>query len=566
MKILNHNQDVLRLLALGGFGEVTQNMFVYHFLPQGKEENDSLLIVDCGVGFPEGDMPGVDLIIPDFSYVLKRERKIAGIVITHGHEDHIGALPLLLPELKTSVPIYAPPLAALLIEEKLEEFGLRRKIRVFREKDKLKLGKFFLEPIRVTHSIPDTFHFLIKTPIGSFYHGSDFKFDLTPFDGRFPDLGKIAEAGKEKVIALLSDCLGSEHPGYSPSEKELAEMFEEQIGKAKGRVLVTTISSNIHRWQQAVNASLKYGRKIVLVGMSVEKNIKLAMKHGYLNLRQEDLVKPERIKNYPDRKLTLLVGGSLGQAGSSLDKIVVGKHKISLKPTDKVIFSSPDYVPGTTAGIYQMIDNLAKLGIEVVYPTASSKLHVSGHACQQELALLVALVNPRWIIPIGGNYRHMRQYVSLIERMGLDSQRVIITDEDEAVLFDRYGQKKQVKGFSMRRVLVDGLGVGDVGQTVLRDRRVLAREGMVVVIYLIDGREKKLIKKPGVVSRGFVYIKQNKQLLESLRKFAADIYQKNWSANVNLRDIRQIIQGEIEKLIYQKTGREPMVLPLLIEV
>jgi len=276
MKILNHNQDVLRLLALGGFGEVTQNMFVYHFLPQGKEENDSLLIVDCGVGFPEGDMPGVDLIIPDFSYVLKRERKIAGIVITHGHEDHIGAL-----------------------------------------------------PIRVTHSIPDTFHFLIKTPIGSFYHGSDFKFDLTPFDGRFPDLGKIAEAGKEKVIALLSDCLGSEHPGYSPSEKELAEMFEEQIGKAKGRVLVTTISSNIHRWQQAVNASLKYGRKIVLVGMSVEKNIKLAMKHGYLNLRQEDLVKPERIKNYPDKKLTLLVGGSLGQAGSSLDKIVVGKHKIS---------------------------------------------------------------------------------------------------------------------------------------------------------------------------------------------------------------------------------------------
>ena len=560
------NDDLVRIVSLGSSSDVTQNMRVYHFLPKGREENDCLLIVDCGVGFPEGDMPGVDLIIPDFSYVLKRQNKIAGIILTHGHEDHIGALPLLLPELKTFIPIYAPRLAALLIEEKIKEFGIKRKVKVFKEDDQLRLREFTIDPIRVTHSIPDTFHFFIRTPIGNFYHGSDFKFDLTPFDGKFSNLTKIAQLGKQKIIGLFSDCLGSEHSGYSPSERELAEMFKNHISKARGRVLVTTISSNIHRWQQAIDASRKFGRKLVLVGMSVEKNIKLAMKAGYLNLSDSDLVKLDRIKNYPDNKLTLLVGGSLGQAGSSLDKIVVGRHRISLKPTDKVIFSSPDYVPGTSSGIYQIIDNLAKKGIEVIYSENESNLHVSGHAYQQELALLVNLTKPQWMIPIGGNYRHMRQYVSLIEKMGMDPTRVIIPTENQAIVFNKQGLTKQILKVPTRRVLVDGLGIGDVGQTVLRDRRKLAREGMVVIIYFFNTSTKKLVAEPSIVSRGFVYVKESRQLFKTLREFAKKSFLKNITAFVELRGVRRMIQGEVEERIFKETGRQPMVLPLIIEV
>jgi len=557
--------DILRIISLGGVN-VTQNMFVYHFLPQGKEENDEILIVDCGVGFPEGDLFGVDLIIPDFSYLLKREGKIKGLILTHGHEDHIGALPLFLQETKASFPVLGSRLAALLAEEKLREAGLKRRVEIIENDSVFRLGSFAVDPLRVTHSIPDTLHFLIKTPVGNFYHGADFKFDLTPLDGKFPDLTKIARVCESGVMALLSDCLGSEHPGYSPSEKELAEKFEEHIRKAKGRVLVTALASNIYRWQQAIDASKKTGRKIVLVGMSVEKNVKLARRVGYLKIHEHDLVEIKKMKNYPDHRLTLLVGGSLGQTGSSLDRIVIGKHKISIKPTDKVIFSSPDYIPGTTSAIYNMIDNLARMGIEVVYPEVGGSLHVSGHASQQELALLINLVSPRWLIPIGGNYRHLRQYVALVEKMGLDPQRVLMPKKDQVLLFNQRGLVNQQLEVPTKQVLVDGLGVGDVGQAVLRDRKKLAREGMIVIVYLVDSATKKLLGQPYVVSRGFVYVKENKRLLETLGQFARRVFVENTSPTANLRRVRQIIQGEIEEEVYRQTGRQPMILPAIIDV
>ncbi len=559
-------EDILRIISLGGFSSVTQNMFVYHFLPQGKEENDEILIVDCGAGFPEDDLLGVDLIIPDFSYLVQRQTKIVGMILTHGHEDHIGALPLFFPELKVSFPVFGSRLTVSLAESKLKEFGSQKRLRLIKDGDQFNLGKFFIEPIRITHSIPDSLHFLIKTPVGNFYHGADFKFDLTPLDGKFPDLVKIAELGKTGVTALFSDCLGSEHPGYSPSEKELANRFEDEIKKAKGRVLVTALSSNIYRWQQAIDASKKFGRKIVLVGMSVEKNVKLAQNLGYLDLDDKDLVKIERIKNYPDKRLTFLVGGSLAQTGSSLDRIVIGKHRVVLKPTDKVIFSSPDYIPGTSAAIYHLIDNLAKKGIEVVYRELEGSLHVSGHAAQQELALLINLVSPRWLVPIGGNYRHMRAYLGLVEKIGLDPARVIIPQENQGLLFNRYGFMHQFLEMPLRQVLVDGLGVGDVGQTVLRDRKILSREGMIVTICLIDSATKKLIGKPSVISRGFVYVKENKQLLEALKRFVEEKFSAAALGEMDLGEVRRIIQGEIEEEIYRTTGRQPMVLPVLIEV
>lgn len=558
-------EDILRIISLGGIN-VTQNMFVYHFLPGGREENDEILIVDCGVGFPEGDLFGVDLIIPDFSYLIKREKKIKGLVLTHGHEDHIGALPLFLRETSAPFPIFAPRLGALLAEDKLREAGLKQRVKIIEDQSPFRLGKFLLDPIRVTHSIPDTYHFLINTPLGNFYHGSDFKFDLTPLDGKFPDLSKIAHVSEKGVMVLLSDCLGSERPGYSPSEKELGEKFEKHISRARGRVLVTCLSSNIYRWQQAINASKKVGRKIVLVGMSVEKNVKLAKKIGYLNLHDADLVQINKAKNYPDRQLTFLVAGSLGQAGSSLDRIVVGKHKITIKPTDKVIFSSPDYIPGTSSAVHHMINNLARMGIEVVYPEGGDALHVSGHGFQQELALLINLTSPDWLFPIGGEYRHIRQYAALVEKMGLDLSRVIVQQKDQALLFNRHGLMKQGMMVPTRQVLVDGLGVGDVGQIVLRDRGKLAREGMIVIIYLVDSSTRKLAGGPYVVSRGFVYVKENKRLLAVLKQFAKKLFSENVSPVADLHNARQIIQGEIEKKILDETGRQPMVLPVVIDV
>lgn len=559
-------EDIIKIISLGGFNQVTQNMFVYHFLPQGKEEGSQILVVDVGVGFPERDLLGVDLIIPDFSYLLKRKDKVVGVVLTHGHEDHIGALPLFLSQFKRDVPLWGAKLTAGFAEEKLAEFGIDKRLNIFSEEDRLSLGVFQVEPIRVTHSIPDTYHLLIRTPIGNFYHGTDFKFDFTPLDQKPARLDKISRAGKERIIALLSDCLGSEHSGYSPSEMELGEMFEEQIKRAKGRVFVTAISSNIYRWQQAISASVKFGRRIALVGMSVEKSVKLARRLGYLNLREKDMIKPERIKNFPDHQVTVLVGGSLGQPGSSLDKIVVGKHRLKIKPTDKVIFSSPDYVPGTTGAIYHQIDTLAKKGVEVVYGEIEGPLHVSGHGYQQEIALLIQLVSPQWLIPIGGNYRHMQQFRFLAQRMGIDSKRVIIPEENQALVFSSHGLIRKKFLIPRRRVLVDGLGVGDVGQTVLRDRRTLAQNGMIVVIILMDSSSGKMVGKPTVVSRGFVYLKENKELIKWLEERVVKIFFEVQRRTTGMTELKREIQGRLEEIISQETGREPMILPVIIEI
>lgn len=557
--------DILKIISLGGFNNVTQNMFVYHYLPGGREDNSQILVVDAGVGFPEEDLFGVDLIVPDFSYLLKRQDKIVGILLTHGHEDHIGALPMFLSQVKKTPPILGAKLTAAMANSKLEEFGISSLVKELDPTRALSFGRFFIEPIRITHSIPDTLHFLIKTPVGNFYHGSDFKIDLTPMDGVHSEIDKINNAGRSGVMAALIDCLGSEHSGYSPSEMELAEIFEEQVRKARGRVFVTAISSNVYRWQQAISASVKFGRKVCLVGMSVEKNIQLARRLGYIKLDKKYLVKPERIKNFPDQRITILVGGSLGQAGSSLDKIILGKHRISIKSTDKIIFSSPDYVPGTTNALYQMIDSLSKKGAEVVYPEIADNLHVSGHASQQEIALLMRLLLPRWMIPIGGNFRHMRQFLFLAQKVGFRLDQVIIPESDQVLMFDQRGLIRSRTKLGLRRVYVDGLGVGDVGQVVLRDRQQLAKEGVVVIIYLVDSGKRKLMADPTIISRGFVYLRKSKRLIREIESKAKKVFEEAWSSTADTRSFRDYVQGRIEELIYEKTGRQPMVLPVLIE-
>ena len=559
------NLDSVRISSLGGFGDVTQNMFVYEFIPNGDISKSQIIIVDCGVGFPEEDAFGVDLQIPDTHYLEDKKDRILGIFITHGHEDHIGAIRFILPILGQNIPVFAPRLAAAFIESRLTEVNIRANLTVYEDNVAIQKGVFNVDPIRVTHSIPDTFHFAITTPIGIFYHGSDFKFDMFPLDGKGADLAHIARVGERNVLALMSDSLGSDHEGFSPSESSIAQHFREEIISAKGRVFVTSISSNIIRWSQAIEYAKGVGRKIVIVGFSVDKAINIAKELKYLTLADSDIIPPERAKNFPDNKLIFLVAGFAGQPDSALSKMVMGKHRIKIKSGDKVIFSSPDYIPGTTSNIYTMIDILSKMGAEVVYGE-KEELHVSGHGYQKEHALLINLVKPKFLLPIGGNYRHLKSYQSMAKKLGYTEDQVIMPDFDATATFYSNFTFDTKFHISIRKVLIDGFGIGDVGTTVLRDRKLLAQDGMFSVVLLVNKESGKLDKEPVVLSRGFVFMKENTDLINFLKQEISDKFNQVTSSPANFDFIREEIQGHIEEIIYQKTGRQPMVLPLVIEV
>ncbi len=560
----NSPHDAVRVISLGGFGDVTQNMFVYEYIPNGDETKSQIIIVDCGVGFPEEDAFGVDLQIPDTHYLQDKKDRILGIFITHGHEDHIGAIRFILPILGTDIPIYAPKLAAAFIESRLVEDNVRAKINVYESGDVIVKGPFTVDSIRVTHSIPDTNHFAITTPIGIFYHGSDFKFDMFPLDGKSPDFSHIARVGEKKVIALMSDCLGADHEGFSPSESSIAENFEYEIKNAAGRVFVTSISSNIIRWSQAIEYGKRSGRKVVIVGYSVDKAIKIAKELGYINLTDTDIVAPERIKNFADNKLIFLVAGFAAQPDSALSKMVMGKHRIKIKSGDKVIFSSPDYIPGTTSNIYSLIDTLSKMGASVVYGE-KEELHVSGHGYQKEHALLIDLVKPKFLLPIGGNYRHIKSYQSIAKKIGYTENSFVNPDIDSAVTFYGNGTFDTKTHIPLRKVLIDGLGIGDVGATVLRDRKLLAEDGMFSVVVLVNKNSGEMTKDPVILSRGFVFVKENSDLLEFLKQEVIRKFNETTSTPANFEYLRTQIQAHIEQIILDKTGRQPMVLPLIIE-
>jgi ribonuclease J len=560
-----NSRDQVRVISLGGFGDVTQNMFVYEYIPNGEINKSQIIIVDCGVGFPEEDTFGVDLQIPDTTYLNDKKDRILGMFITHGHEDHIGAVRFIINLLGNKFPIYAPKLAAAFIQSRLTEFNLKVQLNVYEGPTPLKAEPFTVEPIRVTHSIPDTYHFAITTPIGIFYHGSDYKFDLFPLDGKATDLAHIAQIGNRGVLCLLSDSLGSDQDGYSPSESSIAENFKHEIVSSKGRVFVTSISSNIIRWGQAIEYGKSTGRKIVLVGFSVEKAINIAKELGYLNLTESDIIPIERIKNFADNKLIFLIAGFSGQPDSALSKMVMGKHRIKVKTGDKVIFSSPDYIPGTTSDIYAMIDTLARLGAEVAYGE-KEELHVSGHGYQKEHAILIDLVKPKYLLPIGGNFRHVKSYHVMAKKLGYQDDQLLSPDVDSAVTFSGNGQVNTLFKVPLKKVLIDGLGVGDVGVTVLRDRKLLAEDGMFSVVLLVNKETGEMFKEPIILSRGFVFVKENTDLMSYLKLEIANKFKQTTSKPANFEFIRTEVQSHIEKIIFDKTGRQPMVLPLVIEV
>lgn len=561
----NSSLDSVRVIALGGFGDVTQNMFVYEYVPNGDLAKSQIIIVDCGVGFPDEDAFGVDLQIPDTKYLEDKKDRILGIFITHGHEDHIGAIRFVLPIIGQNIPIYAPRMAAAFIESRLVEANIRANIKVYESGDSIPAGPFRVDTIRVNHSIPDTNHLAVNTPIGVIYHGSDFKFDLFPLDGKPTDYGRIAQTGEKKVIALLSDCLGADHQGFSPSEGSIAENFEREIKNAKGRVFVTSISSNVVRWGQAIEYAKRAGRKIVTVGYSVDKAIKIGQSLGYINLTSADVIPPERIKNFADNKLIFLVAGFAAQANSALSKMVMGKHRIKIRSGDKVIFSAPDYIPGTSSKISELIDILSKMGAEVVSGDGQ-EIHVSGHGFQKEHALLINLVRPKYLLPIGGNYRHIKSYFTMAKHMGLKDEQFINPETDSIATFYSNGTYDLKSRNPIRKVLIDGLGIGDVGTTVLRDRKLLAEEGMFSVVLMVNKATGVLAREPEILSRGFVFFKENTDLLAYLQSEIVHKFKLLSSKPANLDFIRAQLQGYIEQIILDKTGRQPMVLPLIIEV
>ncbi len=549
----------LKIISLGGFGDVTKNMFVY-------ETEADIIIVDCGVGFPKEEMLGVDLVIPDISYLADKKDKIRAIFLTHGHDDHIGALPYILPQLNVHLPIFAPRWAKALVEDKLSEFGIIPNIEEVSEGKRVNVGTFSVEFIKVTHSIPDTLHLVIKTPIGIFYHAPDFKLDLHPVMGQPTNQDLVRKVGSEGVVCMLSDSLRSENPGFTPPEAKLEEVFEEEIKSCRGKFLVTTMSSNLSRLKQAIDVSIRNGRKVVLVGRSVEKNIEIGTKLKYIDFPKDTFIPRKIIGRFPPQGLTLLVAGSQGQLGSGMDRLVSGEiEQIKIKPGDKVVFST-DYIPGNENAIYNLIDNIYRQGADVAYSDVRGIVHVSGHGSQGDLSKLMEMVKPKYLVPIGGNFRHMIAYKKLAMKNGFAENQILVKDGGEIIEFNEKGLVPTKANIQIGQVMVDALGVGDVGNVVLRDRKILSEEGIVVAILPLKEHTSQLDSDPEIISRGFVYIKENLELLAETKTGIRRALTTIKGAVGDHRLIRERVQDFLEKFFFDKTGRRPMVLVVIIEV
>jgi ribonuclease J len=553
----NQGKKVLRFIPLGGNGQVTKNMFVYEY-------GDDIVLVDCGMGFPTEQLYGVDMVIPDISYLRNKQKNIRGLLITHGHEDHIGAIPFLIDKLNTT--IYATRLTVGLIKNKLKEVNKlnQTKIVQINPGEQFQLGAFRAEAFRVSHSIPDSVGYALTTPLGTTIHTGDYKFDWTPLDGKTTDVDLLTEYGRKGVLALMSDCLRSEKPGNTLSEAAIQEKFEQVMESAKGRVMITTFASNISRIQQAINASMKFNRRVCVVGRSMENNLLTAQNLGYISIPKDLLVKQEELTRLNDKNVTLIVAGSQGQPGSALNRIANGDHRfIYIKNQDMVVFSA-DPIPGNQDAVYEMIDNLSRLGANVLYSDITSDFHVSGHAAQDELILMLSLTKPKYAVPISAMHRMMKQYSLLAESTGVPRQNVLIVDEAGVIEFSEDGAKLAGE-IQTENIFVDGIGVGDVGEVVLRDRKVLAEEGIVVVILTIDKQQAQIVGEPDIVSRGFVYMKQSEPLI----KEATNVVKKSLNGDKKIKNwmsVKEKVTNDLERFLYQKTQRKPMVVPVIVDV
>lgn len=552
-------QEKVRISFLGGMNEIGKNMTLYEY------KND-MFIVDCGLAFPTAELPGVDLVIPDFTHVVNYSDRIRGIIVTHGHEDHIGGLAYLLKQV--NIPVYATKLTIGLIKGKLEEHGLLNKVKLveIKPRDNITLGSFNIELIHVNHSIPDAVGLAIRCPAGIIIQTGDFKIDTTPVDGDMIDLPRFAEYGKKGVLALLSDSTNAERPGYTMSEKNVGESFELLFRKAKGkRIIVATFASNIHRVQQIIDVANARGRKVAVIGRSLENLVKVGEELGYLNVPQNILIPIDTIKSYPDDKLVIITTGSQGEPMSALTKIAMGEHrKVTITPNDYVIISATP-IPGNEKMVGAVVNALMKRGVEVIYEKMY-EVHASGHACQEDLKLMIGLVKPKYFIPVHGEQKHLMKHAFLARAMGIEDKNIYISEIGETVeLTDSY--IKKAGNIPAGDVYVDGLGVGDVGNIVLNDRKRLSQDGIIIVVATIDAHDGYVVSGPDIVSRGFVYVKDNEDLMNAARDLACRVIDEQYDNRYHdWNSVKTKLRDEISRLMYEKTKRSPMILPIFMEI
>ena len=547
----------LKIIPLGGIEEIGKNITVFEY-------DDEIIVVDCGIEFPTDDMLGIDMVIPDVTYLVKNKEKIKGMVITHGHEDHIGSIPYVLKQV--NIPIYATKLTVELIKSKLEEHGLLRstKLHEVRQGQTIKLGKFSIEFISSCHSIPDSVMLAIKTPVGTVLHTGDFKIDYTPIDGKKMDLRRIAELGNRGILALMSDSTNAERKGFTMSESSVGEVIDRLFLNCTKRIVVATFASNIHRVQQIINCAIKYKRKIAICGRSMQNVIEAATRIGYIKIEKDVFIDIDMINNYTDDQLVIITTGSQGETMSALTRMASGNHKkVTITPNDLVIISA-NPIPGNEKSVSKVIDDLMKIGAEVVYSSLAD-VHVSGHACQEEQKLILSLARPKYFIPVHGEYRQLIAHSETAKKLGMPANQIFITMNGRVLELNE-NMAEFTTTVPAGKVLVDGLGVGDVGNIVLRDRQHLSQDGLIIIVLAMD-TYGEIVSGPDVISRGFVYVRESENLMEDVKNVIREEivgFRENhitdWST------IKSTLKDTLRDYIFQKTKRDPMILPIIMEV
>jgi len=556
--IVAKKKKKVKVIPLGGVQEIGKNITVFEY-------EDDILVVDCGLTFPEDEMLGIDLVIPDVSYLVKNKEKIKGIVLTHGHEDHIGALPYVLKEI--NVPVYGTRLTLGLLENKLMEHGILDQVQlnIVQQGETVELGCFKVEFIRSTHSIADSVALAIQTPVGMIVHSGDFKIDYTPIEGKPIDFARLAELGKKGVLLLMCDSTNVEREGYTMSERTVGNTFEEIFMKAKGRIIVATFASNVHRIQQIVNASVKFNRKVAVCGRSMVNVVDVASKLGYLTAPEGTVIDVDDIDKYPMEKIVIITTGTQGEPMSALSRMAASEHKkVEIIPGDLVIISASP-IPGNEKLVFRVINELFKRGANVIYESLAD-VHVSGHACKEEIKLIHNLIKPKYFMPIHGEYRHLKQHANLANELGVPMENIFIMEIGRVLELSDEGSKLN-STVPSGRVFVDGLGVGDVGSIVLRDRKHLSQDGLIVIVITTERETGNLIAGPDIISRGFVYVRESEELMEEARLVIRNALLKcenkkktDWST------IKNIIKDDLREFLYEKTKRKPMILPIIMEI
>ena len=548
----------VRIIPLGGLGEIGKNMTAIEY------ENE-ILLVDCGLSFPDDDMFGIDKVIPDFDYLINTDKKIKGLIITHGHEDHIGAVPYLLKEI--NVPIYGLRFPLGLIENKLKEYGLRGDFHIIEPGKEFRVGKHFnVEPVRITHSIADSVCYSIKTPAGRIFHTGDFKIDYTPVDGNPIDFARLAQIGMEGVLLMMADSTNVIRPGYTQSEMVVGETLEVIFRETNKRIIIATFSSNVHRIQKIIDIALKCHRKVAVSGRSMENVVELARELGYIRIPDSKLIDLDKAKNIPDKEMVILTTGSQGEPMSALARMASNEHKnIHIRANDMVILSSTP-VPGNELTVANVVNKLVEKGAEVIYSDIA-ETHVSGHACQEELKLMHSLIRPKYFMPVHGEALHLRTHAQLAHDLGMPKENIFILNNGDCLQIGNKSAIRIENAASADGIFVDGLGVGDVGNIVLRDRHLLSESGLIIVVATIDKKERMIVSGPDIISRGFVYVRENEDLIDAACERAESIIidclsrdMKDWNG------IKTSVREGLRKYIYGKTQRSPIILPIFMEV